>query len=129
MGYYHASIDVDSQNLTITLRTTPTLIQPLEDLSPDPQLDTIIESLFENNAIIVEQSIGECGSQLPIVPKFVGVNAYGVPSLLNDIRDTSKQALEDGLVTFLTDGVNEAESLGKALRNLALDFLKTMQKM
>ena len=51
------------------------------------------------------------------------------PSLLNDIRDTSEQALEDGLVTFLTDGVTEAKNLSDALRTLALDFIKTMQKM
>jgi hypothetical protein len=36
--------------------------------------------------------------------------------------------LEDGLVTFLTDGINEAESLSEALKNLAVDFLKTMQQ-
>lgn len=43
-------------------------------------------------------------------------------------QQVSKQALEDGLVTFLTDGVNEAESLGDALRDLAVTYLKTMQK-
>lgn len=43
-------------------------------------------------------------------------------------QQVSKQALEDGLVTFLTDGVNEAESLGDALRDLAVNYLKTMQK-
>lgn len=50
------------------------------------------------------------------------------PTLLRETRKAAKQALEDGLVTFLTDGVNEAENLGEALRNLAIDFLKTMQQ-
>ena len=51
-----------------------------------------------------------------------------LPTLLEKTRRVAKQALEDGLVTFLTDGVNEAENLGEALRNLAIDFLKTMQQ-
>ena len=51
------------------------------------------------------------------------------PQYLRDLRNTAKQALEDGLVTFLTDGVNEAESLGEALRNLAISFLKEIQQM
>jgi len=50
------------------------------------------------------------------------------PNYLRDLRVTAKQALEDGLVTFLTDGINEAENLGEALRNLAINFLKTIQK-
>lgn len=51
------------------------------------------------------------------------------PEFLRDLRNTAKQALEDGLVTFLTDGVNEAESLGEALRNLAVTFLKEIQQL
>lgn len=51
------------------------------------------------------------------------------PNYLRDLRKTAKQALEDGLVTFLTDGVNEAENLGEALRNLAISFLKEIQQM
>ena len=51
------------------------------------------------------------------------------PEYLRDLRNTAKDALEDGLVTFLTDGINEAESLGEALRNLAITFLKEIQKM
>lgn len=51
-----------------------------------------------------------------------------LPNILEKTKNVAKQALEDGLVTFLTDGVNEAESLGEALRNLATDFLKTMQE-
>lgn len=51
------------------------------------------------------------------------------PEYLRDLRNTAKQALEDGLVTFLTDGVNEAKSLGEALRNLAVSFLKEIQKV
>lgn len=39
----------------------------------------------------------------------------------------SKKALEDGLVTFLTDGINEGD-IGEAVRNFAINYLKTMQK-
>lgn len=51
-----------------------------------------------------------------------------IKTLLEETHETARQALEDGLVTFLTDGVNEANSLGEALRNMVVDFLKTMQK-
>lgn len=51
-----------------------------------------------------------------------------IKTLLEETHLTAKRALEDGLVTFLTDGVNEAHSLGEALRNMVVDFLKTMQK-
>lgn len=47
---------------------------------------------------------------------------------LKELRKTAKQALEDGLVTFLTDGVNEAGSLKEAFGNMILGFLKTMQE-
>lgn len=51
-----------------------------------------------------------------------------VKTLLEETRQTAKQALEDGLVEFLTDGIQQAESLGDALRNLAVSFLKTMNQ-
>ena len=51
-----------------------------------------------------------------------------VKTLLEETRQTAKQALEDGLVEFLTDGIQQAESLGEALRNLAVSFLKTMNQ-
>ena len=51
-----------------------------------------------------------------------------LPDLFRDAGKVAKQALEDGLVTFLTDGVNEAKSLGDALLDLAQTFLKTMQE-
>ena len=51
-----------------------------------------------------------------------------LPDLLRDAGKVAKQSLEDGLVTFLTDGVNEAESLEDALLDLAQTFLKTMQE-
>lgn len=47
---------------------------------------------------------------------------------LKELRKTAKQALEDGLVTFLTDGVNEAGSLKEAFGNMIIGFLKTMQE-
>lgn len=51
-----------------------------------------------------------------------------LPDLFTDAGNVAKQALEDGLVTFLTDGVNEADSLKDALLDLAKTFLKTMQE-
>ena len=51
-----------------------------------------------------------------------------LPDLFIDAGNTAKRALEDGLVTFLTDGVNETGSLKDALLDLAQTFLKTMQE-
>lgn len=51
-----------------------------------------------------------------------------IKTLLEETHVTAQKALEEGLVTFLTDGVNEAKSLGEALKNLVVDFLKTMQQ-
>ena len=51
-----------------------------------------------------------------------------LPDLFRDTGKVAKQSLEDGLVTFLTDGVNEADSLKDALLDLAKTFLKTMQE-
>ena len=51
-----------------------------------------------------------------------------LPDVLTDAGNAAKQALENGLVTFLTDGVNEAGSLKDALLDLAKTFLKTMQE-
>lgn len=50
------------------------------------------------------------------------------PDILRDMRRVAKQALEDGLVKFLTDGVTEAENLGQALLNLFTGILKEMQQ-
>ena len=51
-----------------------------------------------------------------------------IKTLLEETEETAKQALSDGLVNYLTEGVNEAKSLGEALQNMVVDFLKTMQK-
>lgn len=51
-----------------------------------------------------------------------------LPDLFRDAGKAAKQSLEDGLVTFLTDGVNKAGSLKDALLDLAKTFLKTMQE-
>lgn len=51
------------------------------------------------------------------------------PTLLEEVRAAAKDSLEDGLVTFLTDGILEAESLGDALKNLATSILKDLQKI
>lgn len=51
-----------------------------------------------------------------------------LPSVLEKVRSAAKQSLEDGLVTFLTDGVNQAESLEAALTDLARTVLQAIQK-
>ena len=48
--------------------------------------------------------------------------------LLVDLRRVAKQALEDGLNKFLTDGILEAESLGDAFRNMLVGILKEIQQ-
>lgn len=52
-----------------------------------------------------------------------------LPSYFYDLETAAKQSLHDGLVTFLTDGINKAESLSDALRDLATSFLQTMQRV
>lgn len=48
--------------------------------------------------------------------------------LMKQAKSVAKQALHDGLVKFLTDGVNEAKSLGESLRDLFTGILKEMQQ-
>lgn len=52
-----------------------------------------------------------------------------MPTLLEKVRQSSKQALEDGLVTFLTDGIDQADNLLEALGNLLTSILKSIQKV
>lgn len=89
-----------------------------------------IQELIAERELLLEQQQNVLGKLDSIQHKmYIAEELSRYPSLLNDIRDTSKQALEDGLVTFLTDGVTEAKNLSEALRTLILDFVKTMQKM
>lgn len=59
--------------------------------------------------------------------------ASHLKSALEDIRDTAKQALEDGLVTFMTDGVNAVgegtKTIEEAFADMAISILKTIQKL
>lgn len=48
--------------------------------------------------------------------------------ILVDFRRTAKQAFEDGLLKFLTDGILEAENLGQAFRNMLVGMLKEIQQ-
>lgn len=48
---------------------------------------------------------------------------------MDEVRKTAKDALEDGLVEFLTDGILECENLGEAFRNLVVGILKELQKL
>ena len=52
-----------------------------------------------------------------------------IPSLMEKVRISAKQAFEDGLNTFLTDGINEAESLSEAFNNMIISILKSIQKV
>lgn len=54
--------------------------------------------------------------------------ARTMKNTFKDIRNAAKQALEDGLVTFLTDGINECETLADALNDLVVSILKVLQK-
>ena len=60
--------------------------------------------------------------------KLIADNMSNNDNLLKQTRETAKQALEEGLVKFLTDGVNQAKSLGDALRDLFTGILKEMQQ-
>lgn len=50
-----------------------------------------------------------------------------IPTLLQNIGKVAKQSLEDNLVTFLTDGVNEAKSFKEAFGNMLMGILKDIQ--
>lgn len=52
-----------------------------------------------------------------------------MPDYLDDIGKAARDALDNGLVEFLTDGITEAESLSEALRDLATGILKEIQKV
>lgn len=49
-------------------------------------------------------------------------------TLWQETMDVANQALEDGLYNFMTEGINTAESIGEAFRNMAVDILKDLQK-
>lgn len=49
-------------------------------------------------------------------------------TLWQETMDAANQALEDGLYNFMTEGINTAESIGEAFRNMAVDILKDLQK-
>lgn len=53
----------------------------------------------------------------------------GLGSTLDKVHQASKQAFEDGLLDFLTRGILECESLGDAIRNLAISILQSIQKV
>lgn len=52
-----------------------------------------------------------------------------LPSLLDKIHESSKQAFEDGLLDFLSRGIIECKNLGEAFRNLAISVLQSIQKI
>nr|WP_092074945.1 hypothetical protein [Dendrosporobacter quercicolus]NSL49571.1 hypothetical protein [Dendrosporobacter quercicolus DSM 1736]SDN23153.1 hypothetical protein SAMN04488502_11526 [Dendrosporobacter quercicolus] len=52
-----------------------------------------------------------------------------IPTLLEKIHESSKRAFEDGLLTFLTDGINQCASLGDAILDLANTVLSAIQRV
>jgi len=52
-----------------------------------------------------------------------------LPTILEQVRQSSKQAFEDGLNSFLTDGVNNATSLSEAFNSMIISILKSIQKV
>jgi hypothetical protein len=73
---------------------------------------------LENNIVPVLKESIELNKQLSYTP-----------TLLEQVGIQAKQSLEDGLLTFLTDGVNEAKSLEEAFSNLIISMLKDLQKL
>ena len=73
---------------------------------------------LENNIVPVLKESIELNKQLSYTP-----------TLLEQVGIQAKQSLEGGLLTFLTDGVNEAKSLEKAFSNLIISMLKDFQKL
>ncbi|SDE24107.1 hypothetical protein [Sporomusa acidovorans] len=50
-------------------------------------------------------------------------------TILEQVRKASKDAFEDGLLTFLTDGITKCATLGEAFRNLAVTVLSAIQRI
>lgn len=53
----------------------------------------------------------------------------GLGSALDKVHEASKQAFEDGLLDFLSRGINQCESLGDAFRSLASTILQEIQRV
>lgn len=51
------------------------------------------------------------------------------PTLLQQIRQASAQALENGLLDFFRKGILECKNLGEAFRNLAISVLQSIQNI
>lgn len=51
------------------------------------------------------------------------------PSLLEKIGNAAKQGLEDGLLSFLSEGINRCRSLGEALRSMAMSIVQSIQQI
>ena len=52
-----------------------------------------------------------------------------VPTLMQEVGAAGKNALHDGLVTFLTEGINKAGSLKDAFLDMIQSILESMQKV
>lgn len=50
-------------------------------------------------------------------------------TILEKVKNAARDAFEDGLVTFLTDGITQCESLADAVRNLLTTVLSAIQRI
>lgn len=50
-------------------------------------------------------------------------------TILQEVEKAARDAFEDGLVTFLTDGITQCENLADAVRNLAITVLSAIQRI
>ena len=121
---------IEIAGLSDTLKKTQIERDRLPEGSKDRvALDKKIDELNADIALQMEMQTASMQAMQEIANKErVSKMLSNMKTLLEETRVTAKQALEDGLVTFLTDGVKEAKSLGEALQNLVIDFLKTMQQ-
>ena len=86
-----------------------------------------IQAIEQGNEELARRAIIEREAYLRQEELYRATAQY--PSYLHDIEVAGKQAIEDGLVTFLTDGINKAESLADALRDMAVSILQTLQRI
>lgn len=78
---------------------------------------------ISQNLVGVYEKMGDVMNRMNL-EKLMGRNF----DLLEQLKFKSKQALEDGLVQFLTDGVNEAKSFKEAFGNMLMGILKQIQE-
>ena len=99
------------------------------------KIDELVESDTENKEQLIavwQTLIDKINFEyIPATERAIELNSKiaEIPTLLDKVRKTAKDALEDGLVEFLTEGIYACESLGEAFRNLVVGILKELQRL